>query len=96
MGTVYLIHFDKAIGNPDNPRGQARHYLGYSSRPVTKRLREHELGRAGAARIMQVVQVLGVHWRLARTWEGTFATERKLKDYHNNPRLCPICREEHT
>lgn len=89
MGTVYLIHFERPIGDPGNRRGQAQHYLGWSSKPVIERLKRHENARG--ARIMAVCQELGVAWKLARTWDGPRALERRLKNLHNSPKLCPIC-----
>ncbi|NLS78952.1 MAG: endonuclease [Chloroflexi bacterium] len=88
--TVYLLHFERPIGNPNNPRGMARHYLG-SAKSVKRRLAEHRDGNG--ARIMQVLAEQGVNWELARTWPGGRAEERRLKARHNAPRLCPICRE---
>lgn len=92
MGTVYLIHFDQAIGNQEKTRGLAQHYLGWSSKPVKERLKQHENARG--ARILAVLQEKGIGWKLVRTWDGPRALERKLKNYHNNPRLCPICRAQ--
>jgi putative endonuclease len=92
MGTVYLIHFDEPIGNPGNPRGLAQHYLGWSSLPVIQRLKRHENARG--ARIMSVCREKGVAWKLVRTWDGPRALERKLKNLHNSPKLCPICRAQ--
>lgn len=88
MGTVYLIHFDEPIGG-ESPRGKAQHYLGWSSKPVIQRLKRHASARG--ARIMSACKEKGVAWRLVRTWEGPRALERRLKDQHNGPRLCPIC-----
>jgi hypothetical protein len=90
MGTVYLIHFDRPIGDLDNPRGQARHYLGYTE-DLDARLAAHRSGNG--ARLMEVLAERGIGWRLVRTWRGGRDLERRLKDRHNSPRLCPICRE---
>ena len=86
--TVYLIHFDRPLGDLDNPRGQARHYLGYTS-DLDARLEAHRSGNG--ARLMEVVTEVGIGWELVRTWPGDRALERKLKDRHNSPQLCPIC-----
>ena len=88
-GTVYLIHFEQPIGDLSNPRGQARHYLGFATN-LESRLAAHRAGNG--ARIMQVVAEQGISWEVARTWPGTRATERRLKNWHNGPRLCPVCR----
>jgi predicted GIY-YIG superfamily endonuclease len=89
--TVYLIHFDEPLGDPDNPRGQARHYLGYAD-DLEARLERHRQGNG--ARIMEVVKERGISWRLARTWQGDRTLERKLKNWHNSPKLCPLCQKE--
>ncbi len=83
MSTVYLIHFDKPIGNPNTPHGQAQHYLGYAD-DLDVRLARHASGNG--ARLMEVIA-----WQLARTWTGDRALERRLKQRKNGPRLCPIC-----
>ena len=85
---VYLIHFDKPIGNPGNPRGQAQHYLGYANR-LKERIAHHRNGTG--ARLLQVVNELGIGWKVVRKWEGDRALEGRLKRQHNSPRLCPVC-----
>ena len=92
MGTVYLIHFARPLGDLDNPRGQARHYLGYTE-DLEARLEAHRTGNGSA--IMAAVAREGIGWELARTWEGSKALERRLKNRHNGPKLCPICQNAH-
>lgn len=86
--TVYLLHFSKPIGNPNNPRGQAQHYLGYT-KDLERRLAEHRKGNG--ARLVEVFLENGVSFEVVRIWPGDRSIERKLKDLHNTPRLCPIC-----
>jgi predicted GIY-YIG superfamily endonuclease len=88
QGIVYLIHFEQPVGDPKNPRGQARHYLGWAL-DLDVRLAAHASGNG--SRLMQVVGELGIRWRVVRTWEGSRELERQLKRQHNSPRLCPIC-----
>lgn len=88
MGVVYLLHFDRPLGDLDNPRGQARHYLGYTD-DLDARLERHRSGNG--ARLMEVVAERGIGWRLVRTWDGDRELERRLKNQHNSPRLCPLC-----
>jgi hypothetical protein len=59
-------------------------------------MREHEQGNG--ARLMAAVARTGISWRLARTWRGDRAWERRLKRYwepsrrdKKSKRLCPIC-----
>jgi len=88
--TVYLIHFAEPLGDLNNPRGQAQHYLGYTD-DLEARLERHRSGNGSA--IMAAVAERGIAWRVVRTWEGDRGLERKLKNQHNSPRLCPICQE---
>jgi hypothetical protein len=88
-GVVYLIHFDRPLGDLDNPRGQARHYLGYTE-DLETRMNQH--ARGNGARLMEVVTERGIPWRLAATWPGDRALEKQMKRQHNSPRFCPICR----
>ena len=85
-GVVYLIHFAR-------PYKHARHYLGYTE-DLPKRLSLHKRGLG--ARLMEVVRNAGIDWVVARTWPGDRVLERRLKNRHESPRLCPICREKET
>jgi predicted GIY-YIG superfamily endonuclease len=81
QGTVYLICFNRAYKH-------ARHYLGYSEN-LDKRITDHLCGMG--ARLMEVVTQAGIEWKVSRTWPGTRSLERRLKNRHDAPRLCPIC-----
>lgn len=81
VGTVYLLHFTK-------PYKHARHYVGWAS-DLNHRLVEHRAGHG--ARLLEVVQQAGISWTLARTWTGTRAIERKLKQRGGASRYCPTC-----
>lgn len=88
--TVYLIHFQTPIGNTDNPRAQAQHYLGScETGRLQQRLLEHRQGNGAA--IMRAVHDAGIPWTVTRTWHGTRELERTLKAEHNNRMLCPLC-----
>ena len=86
---IYLIHFDQPIGNPENRRAQAQHYLGSTFR-LDARMTEHLTGRGAA--IMRAVREKGISWQIARIWPGDRAFERKLKRRKEGPKLCPLCR----
>lgn len=86
---AYLIHFDEPIGNPDNPHGQAQHYIG-SGRNVVRRMAKHQ--KAPDAKIMQAIKAAGIGWTLVRTWDGGRARERQLKAQKSAPRMCPACK----
>lgn len=86
---VYLIHFDRPLGDLDNPRGQAQHYIGYA-KDVERRIAHHRDG-SGAA-IFRALAQRGIGWQVVRVWpEGDRALERKLKAAHKARRFCPIC-----
>lgn len=88
---VYLLHFHAALGDQTNPRGQARHYIGYAA-DVERRLAEHRAG-TGAA-IMAAVTEAGIAWECVRVWEGGRTLERQLKNSKRARRFCPICNPE--
>jgi predicted GIY-YIG superfamily endonuclease len=92
-GLIYLLHFERPIGNADNPRAQARHYIGYtqSKRTLKARLEHHREGRG--SRLMHAVTRAGIAFEVARTWEGSRDDERRLKNRKNARRLCPACKE---
>lgn len=82
MAGVYLIHFDPSYKH-------ARHYLGYAD-DVERRFAEHQHG--AGARLTQVAVGAGCKLLLVRVWEcGDRTLERKLKNRHDSPALCPIC-----
>ena len=79
---VYLLHFEK-------PYKHARHYVGYANN-LNARLEHHANGTG--ARLMQVIRQAGIGWTLVRIWPtADRATERKIKNWHNAPDLCPVC-----
>jgi len=86
---VYLIHCDVPLGDLNNPRGRAQHYLGYTD-DLEARLEAHRSGNGSA--IMAAVADAHTPWRVVRTWEGGRNLERRLKCQHNAPRLCPLCK----
>lgn len=85
MGTVYVLHFDRPI-SPDHT---CQHYVGYTSRSLAARLADHAAGRG--ARLTQVARERGISWQCVQAREGTRRDERRMKNRHETPRLCPIC-----
>ncbi len=82
MRGVYLIHFL-------TPYKHARHYTGYAN-DIDDRLKHHAAGQG--ARLMEVIKENNINWVCVRRWPGaTRNDERKLKNSHQMPRLCPIC-----
>jgi predicted GIY-YIG superfamily endonuclease len=92
-GTIYLIHFERPIGDLQNPHGYAQHYLGWTD-DLSSRIEAHRSGNGSA--LMAAVNRAGIDWRVVRVWQGDRALERKLKNRKNAPKLCPICRQDHT
>lgn len=81
-GTVYLLHFER-------PYKHARHYIGWTTGDVTRRLRQHRNGTG--ARLLQVITAAGIDFVLARTWNGGRNLERSLKNRGGASRSCPLC-----
>jgi len=80
---VYLLHFQK------NMHG-AQHYIGFSGN-IEERLRLHRKGQSQVA-LTRAVSALGIEIHLVRIWEGKDRNfERRLKNFKNARRLCPIC-----
>jgi hypothetical protein len=88
VGVIYLLHFDRPIGDMGNPRGFASHYTGWTL-DLAARLAAHAAGRG--ARLMEVVADAGIGWQLARVWAGPRARERSLKRSGGAARRCPVC-----
>jgi predicted GIY-YIG superfamily endonuclease len=88
VGTIYLIHFDKPIGNLSHNLSQANHYLGWTS-DLEKRLNRHSIGQGSS--IMRFVQQSGIGWKVVREWQGTRDDERAMKNQKNAKRYCPVC-----
>lgn len=82
QGTVYLLHFSR-------PYRHARHYLGWTSGPLEKRLARHRAGRG--SRLIEVIAREGITFELARTWAGGRDRERALKRQGGAARRCPLC-----
>jgi predicted GIY-YIG superfamily endonuclease len=83
---IYILEFEKPIGS-DNPRGQARYYIGYceDSRYVD-RMFEHSTGYGAAITRWAVNH--GIGFKTVVTVEGgTRRMERAMKNYKNTPAL---------
>jgi hypothetical protein len=88
IGSVYLLHFEPGL--PLTGNRVARHYLGWAERDVDGRVAEHLAGRGSP--LVRAVLATGGTVRVARTWAGVDRVfERRLKNRHEAPRLCPLC-----
>lgn len=92
IGAVYILHFVRPIGAADNPRGQARHYIGWAVDPEARDA-AHRAGRGAA--LTRAAVALGVDWTMFVLTEGDRALERRLKALKSAPRLCPVCGRTH-
>ncbi|HLE04002.1 MAG TPA: hypothetical protein VI729_05225 [Anaerolineales bacterium] len=81
-GIIYLIHFETKLHH-------AQHYLGFAV-DLNFRLNQHHAGNG--SKLMAAVHNAAIGWIVARTWRGSRDFERRLKNLHAGPRLCPICR----
>jgi hypothetical protein len=87
-GYVYIFCFDHPLGNLDNPRAMAKHYLGWTI-DLPHRLATHLAGRG--QHITAAAVARGITWSVF-AWHGTPNQERYLKrKYKKTPRLCPRC-----
>jgi predicted GIY-YIG superfamily endonuclease len=83
-GVVYLLHFDSKISD----KHTTQHYTGWT-KYLAGRVAKHLAGRG--ARLTQVARERGIGFVVARTWPGDRTFERKIKNRHEGPTLCPIC-----
>jgi hypothetical protein len=82
--TVYLLHFEPRYKH-------AGHYLGSTKQTGSHdRILEHLNGHGSP--LIRAAIAAGCTVELVRTWKGGRELERKLKDQHHGPRLCPRCR----
>lgn len=85
---VYLLHFTQPITGWHT----TQHYIGWGEY-LDRRIYEQILGGSAAARLCQVARERGIGVLIARIWPGeTTDFERRLKDRHESPTLCPICK----
>jgi hypothetical protein len=87
---VYLIHLDSKLGS-DHPKGGAGHYLG-TTVDLDRRLAQHRDGTG--AKILAAAAARGIGFDVVRTWPDGRTEERRLKNHHNAPKLCPTCAPE--
>lgn len=90
--TVYLLHFERPLGNPQNPRALASHYVGWAQN-LEARIAQHRAGRG--AHLTQAAVAQGIHFEVVATWPGDWQLERRIKALKATPRLCPICGRRH-
>ena len=87
LGSVYLLHFEPGLPNGSRV---VRHYLGWTEGDVDARVAEHLAGRGSP--LVRAVVAAGQTVTIERVWpEVDRYFERRLKNRHEAPRLCPHC-----
>jgi hypothetical protein len=81
-GTTYLIHIDP-------PYKHARHYKGWTDRPVEQRLADHLAGRG--ALLTRLAVRAGSRLTLARVWPNTTKDREDSIKRQDGKRMCPEC-----
>lgn len=95
MGTLYLLHFERPLGDPDRPRASAQHYIGWTNGvSVDDRISAHRKGRGAV--ITRAAMRQGIEMHLVKTWPGTPNQERRAKKNGHFERRCPICKGDGT
>lgn len=88
QGWLYILCLGQPLGNPENPRAMASHYLGWTV-DLPRRLATHAAGNGGSLTAAAVAR--GITWTVYYR-PGTPELERFLKArYKQTPMLCPTC-----
>jgi putative endonuclease len=83
---LYIIQFERPLGNPNNSRGQAQFYLGYcEDNQLERRVKRHRMGQGAA--ITRAAVRAGITFEVIITMPGDRQKERQLKRQKNTPRL---------
>lgn len=89
-GAVYLLHFARPLGNLDNPRGQAGHYLGWALNPQF-RIDQHLAGLSGVSIVLAALKA-GIELRPYILGRAPKDAEYYIKTHVKNTRqFCPEC-----
>ncbi|MGO8979019.1 MAG: hypothetical protein ACLQER_06965 [Streptosporangiaceae bacterium] len=91
-GVIYLLHFDRPIGNTRSKTGYAQHYTGWASNLVT-RLAQH-MSRSDA-KIVQAFRQAGIGWELARPGPAPAPGSARSRLRAAPPGTAPSARASH-
>ena len=80
-GFVYVIHFSE-------PFKHCRHYIGFTKN-INARLQHHKANEG--SRLLRALNLAGINYEIAATHVGDRNLERKMKNFNNSKRFCPIC-----
>lgn len=80
---VYVLHFEP-------PYEHAKHYIGFTTRPVRDRVADHFAGRGSP--LVKAALAAGCSVTLAHSWQcGNRHFERWLKNKKDTPKWCRTC-----
>jgi predicted GIY-YIG superfamily endonuclease len=83
---IYILRFERPLGNPRNPRGMAQYYIGWCEEgKLDRRLAAHRAGRGAV--ITRAAVREGIRFDVIFTMPGSRKDERRLKNQKNTPRL---------
>jgi predicted GIY-YIG superfamily endonuclease len=82
---IYVIMFNRKLGNLSNPRAQAQFYVGYcDDARLGDRIAEHLSGQGAA--ITRAARKQGIGMQVVLTMPGDRSKEREIKNYKNTPK----------
>jgi putative endonuclease len=87
-GFVYILHFSAPLGNLDNSKAQASHYIGWAE-DVQARIAQHRAGTG--ARITRAAVERGIELILVAVVPAPVSFEKYLKARKATPCFCSIC-----
>lgn len=86
-GEVYLFHFHQPLGNPNNRRAQASHYIGFAE-DLQARIAKQLAGRG--AKIVRAAIERGITFDLYH-WPACLEVEKLIKARKQTSLYCPTC-----
>lgn len=87
QGELYLFHFHTPLGNLQNARAQASHYVGFSD-DLEARIAVQVAG--AGAKIVAAAMARGIPYDLYH-WPACLAQEKLVKKTHKTALYCPTC-----
>ena len=84
---LYLFHFNAPLGNLQNRRAQASHYVGFAE-DLDSRIAKQLAGKG--AKLVAAALVKGLIFELYH-WPACLATEKLVKKTKKTALYCPAC-----
>ena len=87
---IYILEFRSFVGDPDNPRGRAKFYMGWCRDDrLGTRLRQHAKGQG--ASITRAAIENGITFKVVLLIpNGTRKLERQLKNWKNHRQVIDV------